>query len=220
MERDDEWDRSEKGELDHELDDEEGEEEEEDRSSEFVSSFKRMMPVSVAADGPALGSSGSAPFMAVHQIMAMPSYLSHAAPTLPQLVDDDDSINDGPQPPAPALDEVHQSNINFFNLPQLLQPAPARRDKTSSSTQTTSSSSTSPSSATPPAANTTTTAATGGPRPGLFVATFYGNDRDVVALLQAGADPNQTDKHGWTPLALAGTHRLRCTSRQSWTVPL
>lgn len=161
------------------------------------------MPV-VAADGPALGSSGSAPFMAVHQILAMPSYLSHTAPTLPQLVDDDDSINDGPQPPAPALDEVHQSNINFFNLPQLLQPSPARRDQTSSSTQTTSSS-TSPSSSSATPSNTTTTAATGGPRPGLFVATFYGNDRDVVALLQAGADPNQTDKHGWTPLALAAS---------------
>jgi hypothetical protein len=239
MEGEEEWDGAQRGELDHELDDDEEEEEEEqgnDRyNTEFTSSFKRMTmaattsspatttTASAGAASSTSSTSSTSPFVAAHQILAMPSFIRSRTGALPPLVaDDDDDAGDRDgddvsvsRPlPAPVVQEALQSNINFFGLDQLLQrPATAIRTAAPSTAATSSSSSSSSASGLATATATATTpAAAAQARSDLFVAAFYGNDRDVVALLQAGADPNQTDRHGWTPLALAGTPPSRASA--------
>lgn len=225
------WDEETKGELDHELDEEEEEENPSDGDSEYTSSFARIArsapsPRALlgALDPSSSSTSSSTPFTAAHQILAMPSFISTGSASFmkgtsrgeaPRADADGEDDDDGPRSPALHLHPPpHQSNINLFNLDQILhlpsiRPSPSRIGSSSSS----STLAPSPSAPATPAPSSTSTSSSKSSeadgRSNLFVAAFYGNERDVMALMEAGADPNETDKHGWTPLALAGTRGLR-----------
>lgn len=55
-------------------------------------------------------------------------------------------------------------------------------------------------------------------RPALMVATFFENTKEILDLLDKGADVNAVDENGWTALATAGNYIIEL--KQSFLEPI